>query len=65
DLNVKQQITSDEYEKLTQTNRQNQIIVFPKSTNNRQQILQNLRDRLDDQLVELKKEYGIEPVKGN
>ncbi|CAF2090381.1 unnamed protein product [Rotaria magnacalcarata] len=64
DLNVKQQITSDEYEKLTQTNRQNPIIVFPKSTNNRQQILQNLRDRLDDQLVELKKEYGIEPVKG-
>ncbi|CAF5179276.1 unnamed protein product, partial [Rotaria magnacalcarata] len=65
DLNVKQQITSDEYEKLTQTNRQNPIIVFPKSTNNRQQILQNLRDRLDDQLVELKKEYDIEPVKGN
>ncbi|CAM4915049.1 unnamed protein product [Rotaria socialis] len=64
DLNVKQQIASDEYEKKTQTNHQNPIIVFSKSTNNRQQILQDLRDCLDDQLVELKKEYGIEPAKG-
>jgi hypothetical protein len=40
------------------------IIIHPESSILRQQILQELRDRLDTQLIELKKEYGIEPTKG-
>ena len=43
---------------------QNPIIIYPESAVIRQQILQELRDRLDTQLVGLKTEYDIEPIKG-
>jgi hypothetical protein len=43
---------------------QEPITIYPESTILRQQILQELRDRLATQRIELKKEYGIEPVKG-
>jgi hypothetical protein len=49
---------------LPQTNHQDPIIIYPESAILRQKILQELRDRLDIQLIELKKEYGIEPIKG-
>ncbi|CAF3131952.1 unnamed protein product [Rotaria sp. Silwood2] len=50
--------------KLSRATQQNPIIIYPKSPTPRQQILQELRDRLDSQLLELNKEYGIEPIKG-
>ncbi|CAF4805570.1 unnamed protein product [Rotaria sp. Silwood1] len=53
-----------EVDKLSRTTQQNPIIIYPKSPILRKEILQELRDRLDSQLLELNKEYGIEPIKG-
>ncbi|CAF3690242.1 unnamed protein product [Rotaria sordida] len=66
DLNTEKQISSNEniVDKSYRATKQNPIIIYPKSPTIRQQILQELRDRLDGQLLELKKEYGIEPIKG-
>ncbi len=49
---------------LPETTQQDPIIIYPESAVLRQQFLQELRDCLGTQLVELKKEYGIEPIKG-
>jgi hypothetical protein len=49
---------------LSRATQQGPIVIYPESALIRQQILQELRDRLDTQLIELKKEYHIEPVKG-
>ena len=51
-------------ELIPQATQQDPIIIYPTSAIIRQQILQELRDRLDTQLIELKKEYDIEPIKG-
>jgi len=49
---------------LSRPTQEDPIIIYPESSILRQKILQELRDRLDTQLIELKKEYGIEPTKG-
>ncbi len=49
---------------LPQATQQDPIIIYPESATLRQQILQELRDHLDIQLIKLKEEYGIEPIKG-
>ncbi|CAF1222036.1 unnamed protein product [Adineta ricciae] len=41
------------------------IALYPESIVDRQQILQELSERLKTQLLEFKKEYGLEPTKGN
>ncbi|CAF0888177.1 unnamed protein product [Adineta ricciae] len=48
-----------------QTKQSDPIALYPESIVDRQQILQELSERLKTQLLELKKEYGLEPTKGN
>lgn len=49
---------------LPRATQQDPIIIYPESATIRQQFLKELGDRLDTQIIELKKEYGIEPIKG-
>ena len=48
-----------------QTKQSDPIALYPESIVDRQQTLQELSERLKAQLLELKKEYGLEPSKGN
>ena len=48
-----------------QTKQSDPLALYPESIVDRQQTLQELSERLKAQLLELKKEYGLEPSKGN
>ena len=48
-----------------QTKQSDPIALYPESIVDRQQTLQELSERLKAQLLELKKEYGLEPSKGH
>ncbi|UJR22823.1 hypothetical protein I4U23_025853 [Adineta vaga] len=70
-VSIKQQTTSskDDVQEsndamLDEKKRPDSIVLHFESVTNRQQILQELSERLDTQLLELNKEYGIEPTKG-
>lgn len=52
-------------DKLPETVQQEPITIFPESITERQQFLQEIRDCLEIKQLELKKDYGIELVKGN
>ena len=49
---------------LPQTTHQKPIAIYPESAVLRQEILQELRNRIEAQCIELKKTYDIEPTRG-